>query len=483
MNWDLIDGYTLTLTSLVLFAFQGLGFFSILHALRRVRTSQAIIAWSVGLITLPIVVVPCYWIFGRSRFFGYRELMRHAMEEQSTPAQRYQEYLADTAVNLQESAVPLHRLSLTVDRKVTMGNQLELLIDGDVAYEAMFEAIRNSKKYVLAQFFIIQNDDVGRRFADALIERATAGVEVRLLYDNIGSQWLPRSYLRRLIEGGVVVSSFNMREGFRYRLQVNFRNHRKVVVVDGVRAFTGGLNIGDEYRGKGPDFDVWRDTNVSIRGPVVQAIQAAFAMDWYWSRHEALAHLVWKSEPVGNTDGQACVLVTGPADERHYCSMMFCEMAAAANQRLWIATPYFVPDEAVATALESAAARGVDVRVLIPSRPDHYVAFLAGIYYEDELTAVGVKVYRYQPGFMHQKVVLVDRSIAAVGSTNLDNRSIHLNFELMVASSDHTFTGAVERMLTTDFAESIQSAVGALNRRPYLFQMLVDAARLFSPIL
>lgn len=483
MNWDLIDGYTLTLTSLVLFAFQGMGLISIFHALRRVRTSQAIIAWSVGLITLPIVVVPCYWIFGRSRFFGYRELMRHAMEEQNTPALRYREYLADTTINLQESAQPLHRLALTVARKVTKGNQLDLLIDGDAAYQVMFEAIRNSKKYVLAQFFIIQNDDIGHRFADALIERAKAGVEVRLLYDNIGCQWLPRAYLRRLVEGGVVVSSFNMREGFRYRLQVNFRNHRKVVVVDGARAFTGGLNIGDEYRGEGPDFDTWRDTHLSVKGPAVQEIQAAFALDWYWSRHEALPHLVWKSQSHGNTDGQACVVVTGPADERHYCSMMFCEMAAAANQRLWIASPYFVPDEAVATALESAASRGVDVRVLLPNRPDHYVAFLAAMYYEDELTAVGVKIYRYQPGFMHQKVVLVDRSIAAVGSTNLDNRSIHLNFELMVASSDPAFTEAVEQMLTRDFAESKQTAIGALSQRPYLFQVLVDAARLFSPIL
>lgn len=484
----MIDGYTIRLTSLAWFATQIVGLLSTFHALRRVRTSQATIAWCVGMLTLPVLVVPLYWVFGRSRFFGYLELLRQAMDEQRVPAQQYDQYLTDSRSPQPPDDSPLHRLAQGVRRPVTVGNRLQLLIDGDQTFAAILEAIRGAQHYVLVQFFIIRNDVIGRQFAAALMERAREGVEVRLLYDDIGCQWLPRSYLRELEKAGVIVSSFNMREGFRHRLQINFRNHRKIVVIDGQVAFTGGLNIGDEYRGLGP-FEHWRDTHLRVEGPAVQAIQVSFALDWYWARHEPLSHLIWKSRrtlAAGGQEeelGEAVVIPTGPADERQYCTMMFCEMATQAKQRLWIATPYFVPNESVATALEAAAARGVDVRVLLPRRADHALSYFAGMYYEDELSNVGVKVFRYEKGFMHHKVVLVDNSIAAVGSTNLDNRSLHLNFEMMVAANAADFCRDVEQMLLRDFSQSRQTEMGTLDGRPYLFQILVGAARLFSPVL
>lgn len=478
-------------TSIIFFLFQIAGILSVVHALRRVRTAQATIAWCVGLLAQPLITVPLYWIFGRSRFFGYRELMRTALAEHRGPAQDYQQHLQRAVDPDRQVLMPLHQIAKVVREPITFGNSLEPLIDGKRTFEVMLQEIRKAEKYVLAQFFIVEDDEIGRKFADALIDRAQAGLEVKLLYDDIGCQWLPSHYIERLEEAGVVVSSFNMGEGLSHRLQINFRNHRKIVVVDGTVAMTGGLNVGDEYITGGKYFRCWRDTHVLVRGPAVQAIQAVFVMDWYWARREGLGHLEWHPErdneppaidPADPT-GQALVVPTGPADQQQRLTMMVCEMAALARERLWISTPYFVPDEAVTVALETAVSRGVDVRILIPSRPDHVLVYLASFYYETRLRRSGAMVYRYNDGFMHQKAALIDDSIGLIGSANLDNRSLHLNFEVSVLSPDRDFVAKVERMLANDFDRSTLTEVGALAKKPFLFQIIVGAARLFSPVL
>ena len=475
----------------LLLGFHLAGIFSIVHALRHVRTAQATTAWCVGLLVQPVFVVPMYWVFGRSKFDGYRELMRKELTGNLVPALQFQQYLKPPNDAPRKTVLPLHRIANVVHQRILFGNELEPLIDGEQTFDVTFREISQAKKYVLAQFFIIEDDEIGDRFAEALIERAQAGVEVRLLYDDIGCQWLSADYIRRLEQAGVIVASFNMGEGLRHRLQLNFRNHRKLIVVDGEVALTGGLNVGDAYVDGGTRFGSWRDTHLRATGPVVQAMQASFSLDWYWARNEALSHLCWRphqdgpgaGHDVSDPKGQAIVVPTGPADTGQRCTMMFCELAAIAEKRLWISTPYLVPNEAVSTALESAVARGVEVRVLIPRRPDHAIVFLAGYYFEDRLTRAGVAVFRYEHGFMHQKAVIVDNSVAAIGSANLDNRSLHLNFELTVLSSDRTFIGKVNRMLGKDFDHAIRSPQGDLSKRSFVFQILVGIARIFSPVL
>lgn len=491
MSWESIDGWVITVSSILFFTFEILGLLSIVHALRTVRTAQATTAWCVGLLTLPVVVLPLYWIFGRSRFFGYREALRKALREHREPLADYQQYL-DRVIDPEHcTSLPLHEVARVVGQNVTFGNALKPLIDGEETFATMFAAMRRARKYLLVQFYIIRSDFLGEEFANILIERAEAGVEVRLLFDDIGCQWLPQWYIDRLRKAGVVVTSFNTRERWRQRLQINFRNHRKVVIVDGEIAFTGGLNIGDEYRGLGQHFRHWRDTHLVAQGPVVQAIQSAFVQDWYWANHELLSNLIWNPEhppqqpescPT-DPDGQAVVIPTGPADKYQQCSMMFCQMAAVARQRLWIATPYFVPDDAVSVALQTAARRGVDVKILVPRNGDHWLTHMAGHFYEAEHTRLGMHLLRYQQGFMHQKAILVDDQIAAIGSTNLDNRSLHLNFEIMVASSDRQFIQAVEKMLLADLERSRALDINYLSSRPFLFQLGVGFARLLAPIL
>jgi cardiolipin synthase len=282
----------------------------------------------------------------------------------------------------------------------------------------------------------------------------------------------------------VHVAPFNTRQGWRNRFQVNFRNHRKNVVVDGEIAFIGGHNVGDEYLSRSKRFGHWRDTHTSVRGPAVQALQLSFIIDWYWATREVPRDaLNWQPTPAPDGNQSILILPTGPADAEDNCLMMFLEAISAARKRFWIASPYFVPDPALFEAMKLAARRGIDVRVLLPNVPDHYFVYLAGFDFVPEACRAGVKIHRYTDGFMHQKVFLVDEDVAAVGTANLDTRSIRLNFEVTMLSIDREFASQVAQMLQRDVANSRLSDVHDPNRHGYLFRVAIRIARLLSPVL
>jgi cardiolipin synthase len=361
------------------------------------------------------------------------------------------------------------------------GNDAELLIDGEATFSAIFRAIDDARDYVLAQFYIIKDDQLGREFKARLIGKAGEGVRVHLLYDEIGCLGLPGRYLEELRQAGVRVSAFNTTKGTRNRFQLNFRNHRKVVVVDGQVAFVGGLNVGDEYMGRGKVFSHWRDTHACIRGPAVHAVQIAYCEDWYWATHE-LPELDWDLVQSGTGDKNVLVIPTGPADDLETCGLFFTHSIHAARERVWIASPYFVPDSKVIAALQIAALRGVDVRVLLPEKADHTLVWLSSFSYYEETKPYGVKLYRYQPGFLHQKVMLVDSDVASVGTPNLDNRSFRLNFEIILLFLDHDFASRVETMLEEDFADARLVEQDDLSSRALWFKFAVRAARLMAPL-
>jgi cardiolipin synthase len=360
-------------------------------------------------------------------------------------------------------------------------NQVSLLIDGKATFEAIFEGIRTAKSIVLVQFFIIHDDQLGRQLQALLLEKAAEGVQVFVLYDRVGSHALPKAYSARLRAAGVQVHAFATRGGLLNRFQVNFRNHRKIVVVDGLLGFVGGHNVGDEYLGANPKLSPWRDTHVKLSGPVVACLQESFAEDWFWASRE-LPPLILPDAYDDN--GVLCqVLASGPADAQETCSLFFVEAIHAATQRVWITTPYFIPDEAVSAALCLAVLRGVDVRILLPSRPDHKVVYAASSLFAFQAVKAGVRIFRYGPGFLHQKVVLVDDEITAIGSANMDNRSFRLNFEIMLLTVDHAFAKEVEAMLEADFALSRELTIEDSRQTNRLLKVGMRVARLISPIL
>ncbi len=476
-----LDQITVSIATAALYA---AGWLSILHALRNTRTSQGTIAWCIALFSFPPVALPMYWIFGRTRFYGYREAIRDALEQHADWAERADKEVAPFVVGT-ESLPPSLRVydSLTSNR-FTRGNQLKLLIDGKDTFDEIFAAIDGAEDYLLVQFFIVKDDELGNLLKEKLIARANEGVRVYFLYDSIGSYGLSRRYLDALRDAGISVGAFRTGRGIINPFQINFRNHRKIVVADGRVAFVGGHNVGDEYLGRDLHFGHWRDTHVRIEGPAVQMIQRVFSGDWYWATHEFLYNVQLKPQPPSSMElAPVLPLPTGPVDDRAACALFFVNAIHRAKKRLWIASPYFVPDESIRTALSLAVLRGVDVRILIPDRPDHKVVYWAMFSFVHQMQLNGVQVYRYSGGFLHQKVLLADNSLAAVGTANLDNRSFRLNFELTIVANDVDFVNGVEEMLEADFEASTRAAHDELTSRSIVYQLLVQVARLFAPLL
>jgi cardiolipin synthase len=458
----------------------GLGVLNAIHAAFKVRQPQAAIGWALGLITFPYFAIPLYWTFGRAKFIGYR----CAMTDLSGPLHHAAEQAEKGTVQYVVEAAAGGTLDrwrkLLTTLPVTRGNHVQLLIDGEATFEAIFAAMDAAHDYLLVQFFIIHDDRLGEKFRERLVQRARAGVKIFFLYDEVGCHKLPRRWLDSLRESGIRVEGFKTTRGRGNRFQLNFRNHRKLVIADGREALTGGLNVGDEYMGHSDRFGPWRDTHLRMRGPAVQAAQLAFIEDWYWATDE-VPELNWTPTPA-DADQRALVLATGPADEAELCSLAFIRAVNSAQSRLWISSPYFVPDLTVLTALQLAALRGVEVRLLLPQRIDHLLPMLSSFSYYGSLALAGIELWRYQPGFLHQKALLVDDRLAAVGSVNVDYRSFHLNFELVVMVTDTGFCAETEAMMKEDFARAHPVDLSEYRRRPWWFKTAVRFARLLSPV-
>jgi len=458
----------------------GLGVLNAVHAALKVRTPQAALGWALALVTFPYFAVPLYWVFGRAKFIGYRR----AATDGNGPLHAAAQEAATAIESFATESGPVDGLGRW--RKVlttlppTRANHIELLVDGGATFDAIFAAIDLARDYLLVQFYIVRDDALGKKLQDRLVQRARAGVKIYFLYDEVGCHSLSRSWLRVLRDSGVRVEGFKTTRGRGNRFQLNFRNHRKLVVADGREALTGGINVGDEYLGRGSRFGPWRDTDVRVRGPAVQAAQLAFVEDWYWATDE-VPPLSWTPQ-AADADQSVLVLATGPADEAERCSLAFVRAVNSARSRLWISSPYFVPDATVLTALQLAALRGVEVRVLLPRRTDHLLPMLSSFSYYESLAWAGIELWRYEPGFLHQKALLVDKQLAAIGSINVDYRSFHLNFELVVMVTDQGFAGQVEAMMKEDFAQSRRVDLTEYRTRPWWFKAAVRLARLLSPV-
>jgi cardiolipin synthase len=465
----------------ILVVFHVVGLVSSVDAIMNTRTEQGAIAWAVVLNTFPYLAVPAYWVLGRTKFKGYvdaRQISERVGKDlflashELTSAYRVSDDYVDDAVLAAE------RLAR---HTILTGNSVALLVDGAATFDSILAGIDAAQAYILFQFFIVKDDEIGREVKAHLLARAAAGVRVYFLYDEVGCHALPRAYTNEMQGAGVEVFPFNTRQGPGNRFQLNFRNHRKVVVVDGHVAWVGGHNVGDEYLGRS-ELGRWRDTHVRIEGPSVLGAQLSFVEDWHWATGRILT-LDWTPRP--SPDGQASVLIipSGPADELETASLMFTHAINSARQRIWIASPYFVPDFAVMEALQLAGLRGVDVRILIPDRPDHYLVYLAAFSYLEDAGRTGVRFYRYTSGFLHEKAMLIDHSVAAIGTANLDNRSFRLNFEITaVVDRAPVFLGEVERMFLDDFSDAREVPSTELSSRSPAFRVAVRLARLTSPI-
>jgi len=477
-----MPAWVLTMGGILLTLIQILGLVHAAHAVVNTRTSQGIIAWVIALITLPVIAIPAYWLFGRNRFVGYLEwekdpeyhLTQYRDELAATLSQHHTS-LPDEAQAFFEANEKLN------NHKTTGGNHIELLINGEAYFKELCEQIQSAESSIFLQYFIWNNDVTGNKILDLLITRAAEGVEVCVLADRIGSSTIDPEFFQKLEDAGGRARFFSASGRRGTRLQINFRNHCKIAVFDSRTVLTGGINIGDEYLGKSQKFGPWRDTSVKLQGPCVLDAQLTFLEAWDWSARKLPQ--IKRIPHFEQEDDAVLIHPSGPTDDLDSCHLFFINAAATAKERLWITTPYFVPDIAVASALAAASLRGVDVRILLPLKSDHFLVYLAAHSYQETMHHSGVSLYRYTEGFMHQKILLIDNHTASVGSANLDNRSFRLNFELNVISSSSRFVSEVSEMLKNDFERATRVPKDDFAKRPIAFKVCVYIARIFAPIL
>ena len=468
-------------TTLVVLAMHVAGVVAAIRAAEHAHTAQGAVAWAVALIAIPWVALPAYAFIGPPRPGELED------DQATLRAAAYAQLFSNNIARDELAPIParwrvLERLAPT---PLLYSQPPRLLVDGKEIFEAIFELIDAAEHDIVVQFYIYRDDGLGRRLHDALTRRAREGIVVRVLHDGIGARNVPAQYWDSLREAGVHVQEFHLKRRLPKMLRINYRNHRKLVAADNRIAIIGGPNVGDEYLGLDPQFGPWRDTAVAITGPAAQVAQAAFVSDWLWAGGDEDAV---RYRPISDEETEACevpvqLLPTGPADTLPACSLAFMHLIASARERLWITTPYFVPDLDVLNTLKLAALRGVDVRVLIPDRPDHTIVWIAGFAYAAEIQEAGVKLYRYRAGFMHQKVMLIDDEVGVVGTANFDNRSLHLNFENTVIVFDQTFAAQLAEMLEEDFRKSREHDEETFATFPWFVRHLAPATRLLAPLL
>ncbi|ANS77032.1 cardiolipin synthase [Paenibacillus yonginensis] len=366
---------------------------------------------------------------------------------------------------------------------ITGCNATRALKDGEETFPSMLEAMEQAQDHIHIEFYIFRSDMIGSRFKDVMIRKAREGVKVRLLCDGLGSVKLKKRFIGELKEAGVEFHYFLPPWIALLDKRVNYRNHRKIVVIDGRIGFMGGINIGDDYLGLHPKMGYWRDTHLRLEGDAVYFLQNTFLGDWKLASGEQIEEA--RYFPVHNCGGreQNQILTSGPDQHWNAIQEMWFGAASIASERIWITTPYFIPDDGIFQALKTAAVSGVDVRIIIPYHSDNRLVHWASLSYVEELLQSGIKFYQYAKGFVHAKVMIIDDLLATVGSANLDMRSFFSNFEMTAI----LFDAARIRELAEQFEEDLQECRPVLLetflKRPRRQKAMELLARLLSPLL
>ena len=440
--------------------------------LRRRGRPTAALSWLLALFAFPLGGVFAWWLIGRSHLRRKRRRRTRSAEAFAEKQNTMAQCEAGTAL---DGLGPTRAFGRTV--WISKGNDVRFHFDGREAYPEMERAIRGAKHAIHALYYIWNDDAAGRRLRDLLADKARAGCTVRVLVDAMGARHFSGGFADPLREAGAKVALFlPPRLHHLHAPSFNFRNHRKILVVDHELAFTGGMNIGDEYAHK------WRDIALSVRGAAVGALEHVMLDDWFFATGEPVVEV--EPAPASGAGTATCaVIASGPDDVDEWIHDAYFVALTRAEKRIWIATPYFIPSHALSVALRTAAGRGVDVRILVPARSDVKLVRWASRTYYRELMAAGASIYEYEGEMLHAKALVVDEQLTVIGTANVDNRSFRLNFEVgcfLHAPELNTTLAAWYLQCITD---SRKVRPRELAREPYLQSLLESAAHLLSPLL
>jgi cardiolipin synthase len=453
------------------------------------REAGATLAWILFIAFVPYLGAALYFLVGRTRIWRrrrrrarYRTAFRRSLDGRGGAAARCG--ALSLPPELRPPASDIARVAACVEGSPLLpGNRVDVLVDAGPAYESMEGAIRGARDHVHLMSYIFRDDDAGRRFLVALADKAREGVQVRLLVDGVGSHRLSSAALEPLRDAGGRCAEFMPVLPLRPHWRPNLRNHRKILVVDGRVGFTGGLNIGDEYRGRKRRYAPWRDTHVRIEGPAVLRLQEIFAEDWLFATDEDLVDERYYVDAGPYAQELVQIVASGPDQDYGTIHSIFFTAISQARRRIRITTPYFVPDPAVLLALKSAAWRGVDVRVLLPGKSDLKLVQTAGRSFYRELLEAGVLLFEHRPGVLHAKTMVVDGAWSTVGSANMDIRSFRLNFEANVLVFGEAFAAQMETIFQADTERAKAVTLESVRRKPRARRFAEAVCRVLSPVL
>lgn len=366
---------------------------------------------------------------------------------------------------------------------VTIGNKLKVLNNGAETFDAILMALKQAQSFIHIEYYIFANDNIGRQVIEILKQKAAQGLEIRMIVDDVGSWELKQPFFDDLISSGIQVESFLQVRFPKFTSRVNYRNHRKILIVDGQVGFVGGINVADRYINGDASYGIWRDMHLMVEGDAVNALQMVFLSDWYFVRQVELAEK--KYFPPKSPAGDSLVQITssGPDSDWPAIMMGIFHAIASAQNYVYIATPYFMPGETVLMALKSAALGGIDVRILIPQKSDAWFTKLCSYSYVKELLEADIKVYFYTKGFLHSKMMVVDDVLSTLGSANIDFRSFEQNFEINAFMFDENIAREMKETYLNDLNNAIEIEYDQWKGRPLKQKIQESFARLFSPLL
>ncbi|WP_349408435.1 cardiolipin synthase [Pseudalkalibacillus sp. SCS-8] len=463
----------------------GVIIFSVIYALMlENRSPYKTLLWMYVILFIPILGYISFIYSGQLEVKGHLFKQKRLDNFKQSLEMQHKHKSSEKWTHLSETEREFSKLISSLSgQTISFYSHTEVLRNGEEKFPLLLKELEQAKHFIHIQYYIFRSDETGQAIIDVLCEKAKQGVEVRFIYDGIGSISLSDKDIKRMKEAGVQAYNFlPIRKGF-FNQKFNFRNHRKIVVIDGKIGFVGGLNVGDEYLGKDERFGYWRDTHLILQGEALRDLHRVFLLDWSYVHGESLFEERYlKVEPF-DEGGGIQVVPSGPDTSQGIMSYLYFSMITSAKKSVWITTPYFIPSKEIRTALLIAAVKGIDVRLIVPEKSDGFLTQYATRSYFGELLRNGVKVYMYQKGFHHQKTIIVDGNYATLGTANVDLRSFHLNFEVNVFMFRTPTIQTLIQHYEEDLKESVQVDLEDHQRRGLTLRTKESFCRLFSPVL
>lgn len=470
--------------------------FSIIIVFFQRRDPKAVWTWLLVLYFIPVFGFLFYLLLGqdmrKNKMFRIKEVedrLNFSVKNQEDFIKNHDLALTDPLARDYEDLV-IYNLE-TSGAVLTVSNQVEIFTDGEAKFEDLRRELKKAKHFIHIQYYIIKNDELFDSIVPILLDKVNKGVEVRILYDGMGGRFMPAKKWQELKDAGIRVGVFFPAILKRLHLRMNYRNHRKIVVIDGMVGYVGGFNIGREYISKDPKFGYWRDTHLKLSGDSVISLQIRFALDWNYATKENLfTNANYFQLPdqlnllnLNNTPVGIQIIASGPDAGNRQIRDNYLELIHKARKHIYIQTPYFVPDDAVLSALRIASLSGVDVRLMIPCKPDHPFVYWATYSYVGDLLGAGARCYTYEDGFLHSKGVMTDGRVSCYGTANMDIRSFELNFEVNAVIYDEETTEKLEEAFIRDLARCKEITLELYEGRSLWIRLKEQCCRLLSPLL